>query len=621
MKYAEIFIKCLKETCLEYKIDLESEFLFENIHYKKLKYKWIIHCPIEMGMTLDYFVEKYIISQEKINKMKKGTFDINVSVAPRKLSINALCREISKEEALMNGGDEENPEIIRQRFESDTGLKVQLKSKFDFDFDRFKDDVFRKLKLMKLVYMAHKQDSRLYDMLENPSLEGVDNTSINLKTVYGELISMLKSETAKEVDIHFIRRAKDITFKVGIEWEQIINVATIRLLQNGATEANKEINRINTYLKSVVTRLQDSKILGISYKHSLFETFYLKLLEYEQIGREYDLKIVNDYVINKEIITSEYIKKYILALNEYIKINDIVKYIKTNINKVSELVYMKNDASKSEKSFLLSKSTISQINNLIGMLNRNTKVYWREEIPLLIVISTLQEIKSAKVNKEIYQIKYYGYVKEHPALGAKLKQGEESREAYQILWIRKIYSRLYHNVGMYKEFDIRTSIEKSIDTIISCILQYHNIDDLECVHYFLIHQIDKLILHPSDYNIMIGQMEDELNKKCNCNLEVIPDAFNFFREIDRANLLEGTIKEIIQKIKQMKNDGELIRRFTIELEEVYDDIGTSREFILLYKVDLSKRLVILEFFVEKESVFKTYKKRLEELGMTKFFIS
>ena len=92
------------------------------------------------------------------------------------------------------------------------------------------------------------------------------------------------------------------------------------------------------------------------------------------------------------------------------------------------------------------------------MWNRNTKTYLGEEVSLLFIISTLQEIKNAKVRNETYEIKYYGYKKEHSALSAKIKQGEEAREAYQLLWIRKINCRLYHNLGMGKEFALRTSI-------------------------------------------------------------------------------------------------------------------------------------------------------------------
>ena len=289
-----------------------------------MKYNWTIYCPIEMAMTLDYFVEKYILSQEQIDKMKKGNFDINVSMPPKRLSINALCREISKEEALINNGYEEDPEIIRQRIESDTGLKAKLKSKFKFDFDSFDDDTFKKLKLMKLIYRLHKQDGRLYDLLEKPSLEGVDNTSINVKTVYGELLSILKSETAKEVDKQFRRRAKDIAFKVGIEWEQIIYAATIRPLGKDAYERNQVLNRIDTYLQTIVARLPEVKSLDVSYNHSLFETFYLKILQYEQLGREHDLNTVHNYMSSMEVISQAYAKKYYAVLSEYIKITDIV---------------------------------------------------------------------------------------------------------------------------------------------------------------------------------------------------------------------------------------------------------------------------------------------------------
>lgn len=619
MKQMNIISKYIKDTCLEHNIDLKSSCLFDNEDYKKLKYKWTIYCPVEMMMTLDYFVEKYILSQTEIDRMKKGSFDINVSVVPKKLSINALCREIAKEDALINNGHQEDTEVIRQRFESQMGLKSQLRNKFDFDLDSFGGNSFKKLKLMKLLYRVYEKDNRLYDMLANPSLEGVDNSLINIKTVYGEIILMLKSEVAKEVDKEFIRKTKDTILNVVREWENIMHFINAQLFKTNIHEQNEYIERIDEYLRIIVLEIKDIKTSELPYNHSVFETFYLKLLKYEQLGREYDLRKIHNYVSSKDEIKAKYLKKYHSNLNEYINVKDLNEYIKKNINQIAELVYMKNDISKKEKYFLTSKSTIKQINNLVDIFNKNTKCNVKEEISILLIIAALQEIKSSKLSKETYEIKYYGYTKEHPALTAKLKQGRESREVYQLLWIRKICYRIYNNLGMNEEFNKLTSIERSIDIIISKILQYHNIEDIDVIQCLLTHKIDKLILKKQDYKEMFFVMKNIIYTNCNCNLELMLNAESIFIEIYRANLLEHLIKNIIKVVKQMEKEDIIIMDHVNYLEIVYDDIGTRREYRLLYHINLQGRLITLKSFDEKMNTFNVYMKRLDALGLSSLF--
>jgi hypothetical protein len=96
-------------------ININDDNFINTDEYKKVKDKyikvdnsiWKIFLPIE------YFVEKYIISIERINKIKKGKYDIGTKreLHKNELTYNALCEYIAD---IIDTDDALDLENIRQ---------------------------------------------------------------------------------------------------------------------------------------------------------------------------------------------------------------------------------------------------------------------------------------------------------------------------------------------------------------------------------------------------------------------------------------------------------------------------------------------------------------------------
>lgn len=626
----KFFDLSLKECLLKRGINIDDKNLFNNPKYKELKSEYI-NCPVEMFVTVDYYIEKYLLSQEQINKMKQGYFDINVDkkLQLERITASDLYEEIFYEDILgksQKEADKCNMERIRQKVEgTKSGLKLKLKKSFNFDFNKFEGQEYEKLKLIKLLYRVHEKNSRLYDVLGNPSLEGVDNTVLNYESVYGNIIALLKNEVMKEVDKEFIRNGKYTIYNVCKDWEIVIQSVYLKLFDLDKKLLTDELDRIDKFMSYLLYRLPDIKEVKVPYKHSLFETFYLKLLQYENLGRQKDLHKINSYNPKIDVkISDVYMKEYQKILETEVEVNRIEEYINVNIDKIVELVYMSKSVSEEEKEIVLKDKTIEMVKSLIEMWKRNTTANMEEFVSLIIIVSCIQEIINASETKEEYNIKYYGWKTECNTLISKLKNGTDTRDAYQILWVRKVKQRMYNNLGLNKQLNLATSIEKNIDKIIEFIIKYYNISDMLEVHTYFLKKVERSILNNSDFIIEIEYMSNYIYNKTEFVMEVAhKNVFNYFKEIKTTRIGSQVIQKMIDEIKELENKKisskfgyNISKEYRLEIELSDINNENPRDFMLLYKIDIDNKYVSLNNFFEIKS--DDYIERIEELGLTAF---
>jgi hypothetical protein len=621
----------IKEELRKRGFDLESDLLFQNNKYEELKKEYMLF-PGLGAITVDYFIEKHILSQEQVNKMKSGSFDINVNKELQldKLTASALYLEIYQDEVA--GKDEKEAdkvsvENIRQEIEGTTsGLKVKLKKNFNFDFNNFNGQQYQKLKLIKLLYKMHKQENRLYDILGKPSLECVDNTVLNCESVYGQTLALLKNEIMKEIASDFIVEVKAATVSVCVKWEQIIQNVTYKLLFLDEDNLTYELKRIAKFLGSIIERLPKIDELDIPYKHSVFETFYFKLIQYECIGRQNDLCLVNSYEPKIEEVSNINIKQYLQILSEPVHIEGIEVFITDNIEMLAKLVYMTNSINEEDKRLITDKISIKCLNNFLEIWQRNTISKDMETISLLLLVSCIQEIITSYKTKERYMIKFFGYKTEHSTLISKLKSGVDTREVYQILWVRKVKQRIYANMGLKRQADLLTLIERSVDTLAAFAMRYHNIEDMIIVNDYFVSKLEMSVVNNIDIADDISDMAESMLKKSGYFIEILHgNVFNYFKETSTMDLGNQVIAKILNEIYKLERGRKCSPHSYITMKgyrtdlELLDKNGESpRDFLLVYRIDIERKCVSFENFWEVKS--NRYINEMVSLGLKKFFI-
>ena len=107
------------------------------------------------------------------------------------------------------------------------------------------------------------------------------------------------------------------------------------------------------------------------YKHSLLETFYLKLLEHENLGREYDIISVSNDVLNADITQSGKRELYEELAVQEIKISEVDDYLKNNRLKMVAYVFEKEKTTSNEKDKY--DRAAPRVKYFLKMLIENTK--------------------------------------------------------------------------------------------------------------------------------------------------------------------------------------------------------------------------------------------------------
>ncbi|KPI52987.1 hypothetical protein KW95_04345 [Clostridioides difficile] len=589
-----ILEKISKEDLLKMGLDIEDENIFQSEKYKKLRYIYVVS-PVKIPVSVDYYIEKYLLSKEQINNIRKGKFDIN-SDKEIKLSFSELNRELSNEKIT---SEEENFENIKKKMDI---LIKNLRKYLDYDIKKFKNEKYQILKLIKLIYNINsKNKKRLYYMLKNPSLEWGHNKFHNQKTEYGEIIAFLKNESMKEIDdINFIKKAELTIFSIYNEFGKIINEFLEDCLEGEVYEY--KLQYINNVLKSIIDELPNED-LHSCYEHSVFETFYLKLLQYEIIGEIKDSISIAKFNHQKKEKASEiYVYKYKKILHEKVKIDNVSYFIKENIDRVSELFYMKSNVSKEEKKYLTSDTTIKYINNFIDIWKCNTRQDLNKEdtIPLLNIISALQEIKYSKIPKKSCKNNF------EKNLMSNLKKGVKAPSQYKLLWINKVDYRIFINLDKEEDFYLISSIHINSRIIIEYIMKSNSINSMVDNNLII---LEKLLSNIFSNNFSMKYLND-IRKKVFCisgykisaiNTNVL---FNCFEKVKEYGLGKFLTEDILDNIKIFQLEIEIKKKIPVYINPSFEKLfkfnlvlnshkEDKKEFVIYYKINLNERIINL----------------------------
>lgn len=477
MQYDEIINTFILSELKAKSIDIDDDDFINSDAYMKIKSNLILF-PKEMSVTYDYFIEKCILTQERINQIKPGLYDIGTkrTLQPEQLKYSCLYQEILNES---NVNDVEN---IRQKFDGEnSGIKTLLKDKIGISLSEFENEKYEQLKLLKLLYKLIKDNANqnLFLILTKPSLENVDNSIVGFSGKNGSVFTEAKSEAMKEITPEFIRDVKLQLAKVGKREELFLN--TIRLCKR-RPDFFKIIEQFQTKAHEIERKFDVMTI--VPNKHTLFETFFLKLLQAEMTARFSDFTELNIYVMYCEKFPEEKIINSTHTFNGSIDKNNISEFINSNINGIVKLIINNEVPDKKLMKKLLSYTPY--VNSIINLHEEHsTSDYTTYRVPELMVISCLQEIWETDLSKEEYIYTYHGYKSSCKTLISKLKNINYAEEMYQIIWVVKTKDRYDVNLGFKKQLIEIYKTETILDNIFSGILSINNLDDIQLVYIFV----------------------------------------------------------------------------------------------------------------------------------------
>lgn len=601
----EIYIReCLKDDG----IDIEKDNYYCEPAFAKYYEEYVLGGEC-LSMTCAWYIEKYIVGQERLKKIYGSIYALGIehNFTEEDLSWESLFKEIS------DWTCEDIKDIEKNIMRPDGGLLVRLVDTLNFGVQEFEDDQVSRLKLLYLIYNFERDyKMELMSLLKKPTLENVDNSMVGKQTKNGHITAKLKNEVMKEVPPQFIKNTKETLLKIILDWSSQIKKAMIYLYLSENIDYTYDIQRIKDYLEDLVRKL-NLEHENVDYKHSLLETFYLKLLQHENLGRENDIIDVNKTISisSEDNVNEEYIKKMKVLMNELISYDKLSEYLLEieNRKRIAQIVYNTDKVNSNQLRKV--KDSIEHVKVLLSMIEENTSISFLHGVPFLVIISCLQEIIKLK-KTDILENNYYHY-KNSPTMYTELINGNCAHTKSQIAWVTKVLNRINCNKGYGKQTEIVRKIELLLDKIIKKILEYPNIDDMLFLHTDLMKRIDREMISLSEARSMKIEFQEKLIKATGYGLDVYNDQnYVFFKEIKTSVIDDQIINELAKHIKNVEK-GISYDEIRIPFELITEDNILKNEFYVDFTVYQAYNKVVLNRFNCEYP--KDYYNRIKELGL------
>ena len=481
-----VFINFILEELEKKGLDITKDDYNQKSAFKELEHEFVM----EEGVLISkaWWIEKNIVGQDRLKKIYgKYTLGITHSFSALELNDSIWIRDLVD---TLDNDEWDEFEIERyfyRKEEDGCGLVCRLQ-KLGIDLQRFPNDG-EKVKLLFFLCCFEKQRRiKMIPFLSNPTLENVDNGIIGGITRNGALISEIKINIQKEITNRYIKDSKEKLKNISYQWQNIIERVLYKLDLDVGGWNEKDLERIDLQLQFVQSMFLSNKI--IQYKDTLLETFYLKILQHENLGRENDIIDIQEVDRQGDDPVASWVNQYKKLLNQVVNEGEIKEFIKDNRKKLANMVFRKKTSSNDLKKF---DGASNKIVFYLGMLEDNT--LWKREdgIPVLIIISCIQEIielnKNEKVKNQFYRYK----TEDLRTLNTELYRGKEAYAKSQIAWVEKVRYRYNSNLGKRDRAIITYKIITHLDNLIIKIYESNSLEDMQVLHSYLLMLVHAIV--------------------------------------------------------------------------------------------------------------------------------
>lgn len=615
--------RIIKEELIKDKIDFSVSEYYCSPKYRKYRIKYLKNYGYGF-ISYDYYIEKVMLRDKNI---KKGKYDIGTKCNLRRSDLkydNLYWEIVNEEQEKYEQGKRDKPSTfgsVKSKFTENSskgGLINQLKEILHNDLKKF--DKLEKLKLLKLLYRFSKdnyygQKINLMQMFKNPSMENIDKTILDEFNMNGEIIAILKGELKKEINLSKVIQMNSMLHKLTNAWENLLKIAGRYVVDNNV----QDLERLAIFIEDkIVDKIPNIDNICSEYEYPLFESFYLKTLEYEYVCKESDFININKENLEKIHGNILKAKKYLeFDENKYIKESSLESEIKNQLNFFVVYTFAKNvdNINDFEKSFILDNRR--NVGILINWLEKYISYELNEEIPCLLIVACYQALKDVIDNKEVFSYSYYrARVSGKIELISKVSIGDTSEEAFHWLWVKKIDFIYKCLLDRKDEAEYQIRIEKGFDTIMSSIMKYNNLQDIMDVHNFIFSTLKRSFILTKYAAQEANRVGNEVNRLSGYKIEIYHENVNNLFKDSWGIFDNSIINNFCQLIKQVENK-KIESNLWIPMEGIRKS-GEKRNSILNIEVDVNEKVIKLKQFYDviKDEEHKKY----EKLGLGKFIL-
>lgn len=492
----ELFKKYILETLLSDGINLQDYNYKKLEQYKKIKNNRVFGFK-NYSMTLEMFIERYLLNSTEVYDTYESKFEMgsqyefdedecdDIAVAKEIISLSQT------KEALKNEDIDAEAEDFVKKFYRDSGLVSRLKTYLNFDLEAFetKDKQYKceRCKILYLFYILENiyfPKTNVLQLLSKPSMENIDNSSLDMNTYNANIIKMIKDSLEKELPLTVLEEIKTEIPKISNFWESVLynTQALMDFLYMKEIKYN-----LNNSIRQLQSDLGKKELEHTTkYTDSPIEILYLRIIQHEFLGNVTDIDFVNNIQKNDvQNAPPEFVKEMKKMYYNKIDINNVEDYINDNALRLSKYVYLKPKTDKKEVQKI--RNSKSKFPKWLEFCKRARPLQDITKLPTELQIVSFLQAVILDNSSETFEYTFHGYEKHFkhmPNVQAALKNEKHIPDALQIYWVRKVMDRWYANLGRYDERLKLRKLERACDNILKEILNRPTLHEMLELHKF-----------------------------------------------------------------------------------------------------------------------------------------
>lgn len=515
----------IKKYLLEKDINIYKRNYKMSENYKRIENERIIGCSEFGSMSLDEFIERFLLTKKEVNNKYESIYDMgnvqeltddqceDISVAREIITMHTFIEEMDV--------DAEAVEFV-QKFYRKGGLLERLDKYLQIDLDAVdKNNKRYKRERCKILYFFYMLEHEIFEgynvlkLLSRPSMESIDNAALNIETRNGIVIKAIKDSVEKELSLSSKEKIKGAVSKIVNRWDSIMENAYY--LMDFFYKKERKYDFYST-IQPLLSESEEMQISQTSYYVTLspIEMLYLKIIQHEYMGNVKDIIQINN--IQKKYnynVSSELIEEMKKLHYSVIDISNVEQYIDDNAERLSRYVYLGKRVNKDDIRRI--RNTKKKVCKWLDFCVRVKPLLDINTISNeLQIVSFLQAVIIDDAD-EIFDYTFYRYEKDashkKPRVQAALKNDGYVPHALKCYWVRKVTDHWYANIGRYEERLTLRKLENACDSVLEKILSENGLDKMESISEFYLDKIDDGLLTTKEQIQAVQCFEKYINDK------------------------------------------------------------------------------------------------------------
>ncbi|MFS0558582.1 hypothetical protein [Brevibacillus sp. 179-C9.3 HS] len=610
----KFFDDMLKTRLRKLEIDPDDPSFLEDPRYdrirnEKVKYKYGF-------VTLDYYIRKeWFPVVDPVEEC--GQFAPESRWDGREIMSKDLIAEIRHEtKSQCTDWRKYDDENIKNKLFGTSGLRENLKRRVGFDTEPYRQrQTFEEFQLLKILYQIEKHHSdkvNVTKLLGDLSLENVDRSILGERSVHGHVVTQLLTEVQLAIEPRFPVIANQTIIALTMAWnEKLLQIAAITRTKHPKHFRVAELKRILDYATLLLDRLDDPQPVS---DNRLLESFYLRVLQLQQIARTHDIDRVTSFVAGSR--QTEDLGKQEVRPIPFIphEITDAAEFVRENMDDIAPLVYPNELITKKLRQRLLKQATA--VPELLDLYNKQKVSFHPQALTPLFLISCLQEIalsNSMDKGDDEYEFKneYYLADGKPRTLTSALKNMTtqlDVEEAFQLVWTTKLERRIYANQELLDEYLLLLNIGTVCNRMIQKTMQVPDLVTMRVWNEFLLSQM--IVNEYIPIVLAAGEFDRIVTKVTglSCDLRTMR-LFSYFTGSAEAVAITNTIlREIESALRRPPTGPDELRYMKLRM------FGDS--YCLVYSIDAVRRTFVLRLFMPETS--DEYCALMAKAGLGKF---